>query len=793
MRVIAFYSFKGGVGRTALLVNLATYWATQGRVVAVVDMDLAAPGISYSPLLDAHPILPDAPDCGVHELLAAYYQEKSAEDPRLFGFSPPSQLLRRMRPPAVLGERWPRDGAVLVLPAGEMPFQAPSWLEQGVFSSISPRKGRKGETPEEKSWRAFATLFRQDLEAYRLEIKGEQRPIDLLLLDCRTGWLELLNLSLGYLADNIVLVSGINQQNQAGLRHTLQALRQQEEPRIPFNQYATLTVVFSPMPANFHDDPESQQALQQGLAILEEYRIPPPEGQQREAPPPVFSLPYTTRLLHSDEPLYPAAGRDHPYLRVIVEIAERLVPREGDLHAGQREVKEEVVRVVGTRTPPTQIKPATDAGEDPLFSLANKWYWPWIGVAADPQAAGWERMREFLQGEEPSDLLDCLLDGLCAAISLDQEGKREILEKLPGLGEWQRRELVAIFDRERQQAESLAGQFATQHRLTLFERKKEWATLLLGDASGVEQFFKQLDTPLLGRTMGEREGDAWSRLERLAINPLIYGREGENDFQRAVSADEKDASFWWDLACRLDHRLNRYEDAEAAYLHIIELDKKAVGVWNNLGLLYWYRLRRCQSGLDCFNQGLQQDPDDAYLRINRGHLCLMVGMEWRTDLEQARAGFSGQDSLGKVCGYVFTSVELGMERDEAVGQAITGAMEKWPEAFVLLYGAVVWQMAMGRGWLPFMARCLVAMQSHVLRYGALSYLYLLAGARPDLSAMARQAAGMVFALSPEKLASLRGVPNTEMIERFRPFVEGRSDGAGDPRDLPLFCVESVVP
>ena len=45
MYVVTFYSFKGGVGRTMALVNVAVELAQRGRRVLAVDFDLEAPGL----------------------------------------------------------------------------------------------------------------------------------------------------------------------------------------------------------------------------------------------------------------------------------------------------------------------------------------------------------------------------------------------------------------------------------------------------------------------------------------------------------------------------------------------------------------------------------------------------------------------------------------------------------------------------------------------------------------------------------------------------------------------------
>lgn len=45
-RVVTFYSFKGGVGRTFALCDVAVYLARWGYRVLCVDLDLEAPGLT---------------------------------------------------------------------------------------------------------------------------------------------------------------------------------------------------------------------------------------------------------------------------------------------------------------------------------------------------------------------------------------------------------------------------------------------------------------------------------------------------------------------------------------------------------------------------------------------------------------------------------------------------------------------------------------------------------------------------------------------------------------------------
>ena len=47
MKTITFYSYKGGVGRSLALANIATRLAEFGKKVCLLDFDLEAPGLHY--------------------------------------------------------------------------------------------------------------------------------------------------------------------------------------------------------------------------------------------------------------------------------------------------------------------------------------------------------------------------------------------------------------------------------------------------------------------------------------------------------------------------------------------------------------------------------------------------------------------------------------------------------------------------------------------------------------------------------------------------------------------------
>jgi len=119
------------------------------------------------------------------------------------------------------------------------------------------------------------------------------------LIDSRTGFAELPDLSLGYLADQIVLVAGLNPQNLKGLELTLRALLASDE-RIPIDElHRQLCVVFSPIPAA--EDETVFAALEEAHSLLNQSRRIAANREYKRAPES-FVLHYTPILAPSEFP-----------------------------------------------------------------------------------------------------------------------------------------------------------------------------------------------------------------------------------------------------------------------------------------------------------------------------------------------------------------------------------------------------------------------------------------------------------------------------------------------------------
>src|SRR5438132_14326392 len=85
MYTVTFYSYKGGVGRTLALVNVAAELARSGRRVLIVDFDLEAPGLDTFNALSTSHQYP-----GVVEFVSDYLTAGSSPDVRNYLHEVPS-------------------------------------------------------------------------------------------------------------------------------------------------------------------------------------------------------------------------------------------------------------------------------------------------------------------------------------------------------------------------------------------------------------------------------------------------------------------------------------------------------------------------------------------------------------------------------------------------------------------------------------------------------------------------------------------------------------------------------
>jgi hypothetical protein len=195
VRVVTFYSYKGGVGRTQALVNVAAALERAGKRVLLVDFDLEAPG------LDAIRGLKFEQGPGLVELIHEYLSTGVA--PEIEHFVRPSAFVDPVsRKLDIHNARFgPDPGAVLVLPSGNRTDEL-AYKRQLASIDFGDLYARRD-----------GYLLFEDLRCqWRDRLK-----VDYVLIDSRTGHTDVGGICVRQLPDHVVLMFYPNEQNFQGI------------------------------------------------------------------------------------------------------------------------------------------------------------------------------------------------------------------------------------------------------------------------------------------------------------------------------------------------------------------------------------------------------------------------------------------------------------------------------------------------------------------------------------------------------------------------------------------------
>jgi len=213
MFTVSFYSYKGGVGRTMALLNVAWYLAQKGSRVALVDLDLEAPGLHHAKLA---PSQSDkgandrwrAPELkgGFKELIELFWKEQDSTSTETQkhstdelgpdeGKNPTSTEIQKQ----FTDELGP-DGRITLLAAG------------GDIESATYR-----DFVQSFSWSNFyrersGRDFMEELLDY-----FERCGYDYLLLDARTGLTDVAGITTLHLPDLVVALTNLSNQSVRGI------------------------------------------------------------------------------------------------------------------------------------------------------------------------------------------------------------------------------------------------------------------------------------------------------------------------------------------------------------------------------------------------------------------------------------------------------------------------------------------------------------------------------------------------------------------------------------------------
>jgi MinD-like ATPase involved in chromosome partitioning or flagellar assembly len=193
---VSFYSYKGGVGRSLALANLAALLAHRGRRVLMIDFDLEAPGLDSFRELGVVPKTE-----GVVEYVHQFQKTRIA--PRI------EDYVQECRFPK------PTRGKVWLMPSGK---------KDDAYNS------KRAAIDWEKLY--CEGLGEPFIANWKAAIQRVYRP-DYVFVDSRTGLTDVGGVCTLHLPDAVVLLFALNDQNVHGIAAVLQAIRATPSPQPP--------------------------------------------------------------------------------------------------------------------------------------------------------------------------------------------------------------------------------------------------------------------------------------------------------------------------------------------------------------------------------------------------------------------------------------------------------------------------------------------------------------------------------------------------------------------------------
>ena len=226
--LITFYSFKGGVGRTQALANVAVALANRGHRVTVIDMDLESPGLHtfFFSRREATQRWSDG-DMVQRPGLMDYVEscfEMPAEDPWRRDYLVPCHH------PSLRG-----NGEIHLLPPGRLDSSYPHRITSFSWQ----------EFYEERQGYRYMELLRRNLF---------EAGADFVLLDSRTGLTDVGMVCTFQLPDIVVMPFALHRQGIDGARRMVRAIQQRRQEGAPANRLRHVLLI----PSRVHEGTELQ-------------------------------------------------------------------------------------------------------------------------------------------------------------------------------------------------------------------------------------------------------------------------------------------------------------------------------------------------------------------------------------------------------------------------------------------------------------------------------------------------------------------------------------------------------
>ncbi|MCA1565749.1 MAG: hypothetical protein LC803_08955, partial [Acidobacteria bacterium] len=360
--VLTFYSYKGGVGRTLALSNLARYLTEElGYRVGLIDLDTESPGLSNEPLcgdLDPEkttraPLIQKINDNDgfAEALINEFHATKGAGDK-----TQPERIIKYVVPLPVEG-----NGSLFLIPAGRRATNSHriSAIEQ--FNQLT-------------SW--LETEYLTTLAHNIVDKLKNELHLDFVFIDGRTGATPLFYFYAYAVPHALVLFTGLNDQNVLGSLSILREAKTDENiSPVP------VFLVASPVPT------VNPQFLEDRLHFIsKELSRIKDELQKDDKSHPVFAipnqvdfaLPYIDLASYLETYFiksYPHSALSQEYIRLAHKIESLISPSSAGVTVQEyRTINKSIElwnEVLQGRTAPFKIA-AEDIAHEPLSEFITK-------------------------------------------------------------------------------------------------------------------------------------------------------------------------------------------------------------------------------------------------------------------------------------------------------------------------------------------------------------------------------------------------------------------------------------
>ncbi|MFC0532770.1 FxSxx-COOH system tetratricopeptide repeat protein [Phytohabitans kaempferiae] len=331
-RIVTFYSYKGGTGRTMALANVAWILAANGKRVLVADWDLESPGLHrfFKPFLDPETVRGSS---GIVDLIRTYEWETTRDTPR--------------------PERWHEEYAKVGRHAFSVawPFPDGGTLD---FLSAGLQNQDYAVSVIGLDWDTFWDRLggAQFFDALREDMR---RHYDYTLIDSRTGLSDVADICTVHLPDTLVDCFTLSDQGILGAAHVAHTVQTRYNARN--SRQRPIRVLPVPMRV---DQAENDKANAGRLLARSQFAGLPTgmTDEQRRRYWAAVEVPYQTYYAY--EEMLATFGDDPNSPRLLLSAYERLTSyiTDGDVTGlppmDDAERLREVARF--TRKPPEQVE-----------------------------------------------------------------------------------------------------------------------------------------------------------------------------------------------------------------------------------------------------------------------------------------------------------------------------------------------------------------------------------------------------------------------------------------------------